>query len=96
MKTSKTLNTLKVKEVAKGDFRHAKCGGQMACGGTVKRQMPTGFGFKGGKFVVDVVRQTGYTGYCMKCFKEGAWYTTTKKKTIVPKKINQKIKAIKE
>ena len=77
---------------------HCQCGGQLAIGGEGYVQLPMGFGFdcaSNGKFVVDVVRYPAYSGWCMKCRKEGMFVRTDHKPKSVrttPRKINRKIK----
>lgn len=58
------------------DVKHIGCGGDIAVSGTVHGLTNLGFGFRGGKFVVDAThsrKPTGYSGFCMKCHKEGSF-----------------------
>lgn len=77
-----------------------ECGGQLAIDGEGFVQLPSGFGFadtpRGSRFVVDSMRYPAYSGWCMKCHKEGMFARTDRKPTphrSTPRGINQKIKA---
>lgn len=77
------------------NVRHLDCGGQLAIDGEGYIQLPTGLGFAGTKFVVDVVRYPAYSGFCMKCQAEGMFARTDRKpkaKRTTPRGINQRIK----
>jgi hypothetical protein len=51
-----------------------ECDGQVACGGTVHNLVDLGIGFRQGKLRIDRTyskQSIGYSGFCLKCFKEG-------------------------
>lgn len=78
------------------DVRHSdnQCNGQIAVGGEGWVKMPTGFGFKGKKFVVDAIKYPAYSGFCLKCGADGMFIRTDrkgKKVTHTPKQINRSI-----
>ena len=57
----------------KRDIR-CECGGPVACSGTIHPLADLGFGFKGGKFVIErkySKKTIGYGGFCMTCGAEG-------------------------
>lgn len=70
-----------------------KCGGQVMVDAEGYHQIPIGFGFRGGKFVVDTVRQRGWFGVCLKC-RHDVFAPNQKARvaTRIPRAINQKIK----
>lgn len=81
------------------DVRHVKCGGQISIDGEGWVDLPVGFGFANGKFVVDAARYKTYIGFCMKCEKEGTFIRIDKKPTAkrrVPRDINSKIRGQKK
>ena len=58
------------------DVRHIGCGGQIAPTGQLFDVVDFGMGFHGKKFKVNRKfsrKPTGYSGFCMKCGKEGAF-----------------------
>ncbi len=83
-----------------GDVRHTDCkkggkkGGAIAVTGEGHGNMRIGFGFRGSKFVVDLVRQKVYTGFCMNCHKEGQFVVEGKGRIVTktPRSINNKIR----
>jgi hypothetical protein len=84
----------RINTMSKLDPKCPKCGGQFSAGGTIRRRIPLGFGFqKSDKFQVDVIETMSYTGFCMKCGKDGEVEFSRKRKTIYPRSINAKIKA---
>lgn len=58
-----------------GKTVRCECGGQLAISGVLRPAVDLGFGFKGGKFEISATyaknRIAGYSGFCMKCRKEG-------------------------
>lgn len=83
------------KVIGKTDVR-CKCGGQVAVEASGWRQVPIGFGFRGGKFVIDSGRYFGYFGFCMgKCRASNVFAPTGKKRLVTktPRGINAKLEA---
>jgi hypothetical protein len=60
----------------KKDVRHIECGGQLAIGGWATQTVPVGFGDLGAGFQIDTVKISYYSGFCMKCGKEGMFRRT--------------------
>lgn len=58
-----------------GKTVRCSCGGQVMVEGSLHPLADLGFGFKGGKFVVEakhnMKKVVGYSGICMKCRKQG-------------------------
>lgn len=75
------------------DIRCPKCkeGCSIDASGWV--ELPVGFGSRGGKFVVDKVRYTGWYGDCPKHGRIFA-YHSKKLITKIPRGINRKLKAL--
>ena len=61
---------------------HKGCGGQVMIGGTVTYSPVTGFGFRGSRFVVDRACWKGWSGFCLSCRAEGAFFTSRKARAI--------------
>ena len=81
------------------DVRHVDndCNGQLMIGGEGHVTLPTGFGFRGRKFVVDGVKYPAYSGFCDKCGAEGMFVRVDKKGkkvTHTPRKINKRIRDV--
>lgn len=72
-------------------YRHKEDGAFIHYGGFVTKQLPIGFGFRGGKFVVDAVRAKYVSGFCEGCKADGLFLLQAKAVTKVPRKINSKI-----
>ncbi len=61
-----------------GQSIRCECGGQLAVGGTLHPLVDLGFGFVVGRFKVNVRHNmkkiSGFSGFCMKCRKEGRFF----------------------
>ena len=93
MKTVSKLPTLvgKVKKVrGQNEHKHVGCGGVIMEGGTYTSKLPLGFGFRGGKFVIDMRVEKGITGFCLKCNKGGRFAKSVTGEVKVPRKFNSK------
>lgn len=79
------------------DVRHVGCNGEIAVGACGYVQLPIGFGFpdNSGKFAVDTIRYTCYSGHCMKCGADGTFVRVdvkAKHKRKYPRSINEKVR----
>ena len=57
------------------------CGGQVACEGSLHPLVDLGVGFRGGKLRIDRTyskRVIGYSGFCLKCQKQGHFLLSKK------------------
>ncbi len=76
-------------------IRGRDCNGQLMIDGDGWVQLPTGFGFRGSKFVVDGIRYPAYSGACLKCGAKGMFVRVDKKGkqvTKTPRAINRRIR----
>jgi len=76
-KTLKPIITMKAKKENSNIYHiidNKKCG-QVVVEAYGYQQIPTGMGFRGKDFVIDILKYPIYKGYCLGCSKKGYFRT---------------------